>query len=316
MLSRVADSLFWLARYLERAEHIARILGVHLNLTPEQPHDANAQRWARVQRLLGLEPAQLQLDDATHVVPLLCFDLANRSSIVACILAARDNARQVREQISSEMWEQLNRLWHEVRPGHEDAYAPGAEPLDFLNAVKEGAHLFRGLTDSTMSHGEGWHFLRMGQALERSINTAVMVEAHFNDFPGREVTDQAEWIGLLRCATAFEAYCKVYTAEIDPTRVAEFLLLNPEFPHSLRFALSELQKAITVIGEASPSRRSARLQRLAGKLKAQLDFAQADELLAHGLSPFLDDVRKQCGMIHTAIYQAYIRYAVETALEA
>jgi uncharacterized alpha-E superfamily protein len=326
MLSRVADSLFWMSRYLERAENTARILNVHLNLMLEQSEEASRGRWPRVRRSLGLEaPAQLTLeDDATEFVHSLSYDLGNRSSIVSSIMGARDNARQVREQISSEMWEQLNRLFHEVRKSdHEEYYT--AEPMDFLNAVKEGAHLFQGLTDSTMSHGEGWQFIEMGRYLERAYNTAVLVNVHFAEFvstgrtvseAGPDAADYLEWIGLLRCATAFEAYCKVYTASIDPNRVAEFLLLNSQFPHSLKFSVDRMQQTMAAVAEISPSRRGAGVHRLAGRLKASLDFAQVEEVMAGGLAPFLEDIRRQCGGLHSAIYQAYIRYPIETALEA
>jgi len=325
MLSRVADSLFWMARYLERAEHTARVLNVQLNLMLEQPADASVGRWNRVRRVLGMDGAQLTLDEeAGAFVRALSFDIANRSSIVSCIMSARDNARQVREQISSEMWEQLNRLFHEVRRADHIA-EHDAEPMDFLNAVKDGAHLFEGLTDSTMSHGEGWQFIQIGRYLERAVNTAVLAGVHFEDFQaagtleagsGPDASDYLEWIGLLKCATAWEAYCKVYTASIDVNRVAEFLLLNAQFPHSLRFSVDCVRDATAAVAETAPSGRSARLTRLAGRLKASLDYSQVEEVMSEGLAPFLEEVRRQCGGLHSAIYQAYIRYSIESALEA
>jgi len=316
MLSRVADSLFWMARYLERAEHTARVLNVHLNLMLEQPAEASVGRWNRVRRVLGMDAAQLTLDDeAGALVRALSFDIANRSSIVSSIMSARDNARQVREQISSEMWEQLNRLFHEVRKA-DHAAEHDAEPLDFLNAVKEGTHLFEGLADSTMSHGEGWQFIQIGRYIERAVNTAVLVNVHYADFAdGADASDYLEWIGVLKCATAWEAYCKVYTATIDEHRVAEFLLLNPQFPHSLRFSVDCVRNAVASVAEMAPSGRSARLTRLAGRLKASLDFAQVEEVMHEGLAHFLEEARRQCIGLHTAIYQAYFRYPIESALE-
>ena len=152
MLSRVADNLFWMSRYLERAEHIARIVLVHHNLELEQPEQANAGRWERVFQSLSLgAPAECS---ANAVLAQICFGTENGGSITTAIEAARNNARQVREQISSEMWEQLNRLYHAVRHVENEDHNGGIEA--FLIAVKEGAHLFQGLTDSTMSHGEGW----------------------------------------------------------------------------------------------------------------------------------------------------------------
>lgn len=326
MLSRVADSLYWMSRYLERAEHTARVLDVHLNLMLEQPAESSQGRWTRVRATLGIEtPAQVPLEEETHaILDELAFHPGNKNSIVSFIMSARDNARQVREQISSEMWEQLNRLFHEVRRAEHGDPLEG-DPLEFLHAVKEGAHLFQGLTDSTMSHGEGWHFIQLGRALERTASTANLVTVHFAEFhdprdlrldAGPDMADYLEWIGLLKCATAFEAYCKVYTAAIDARRVAEFLVLNGDFPHSLRFAADRLQAATQAIAEVSPSRRGARVERLAGRMKASLGFAQIDEVLGGGLHAFLDDVRKQCAQVHSAVYQGFITYPIETALEA
>jgi uncharacterized alpha-E superfamily protein len=324
MLSRVADSLYWMSRYLERAEHTARVVGMHLNLELEQPLEASFGRWARVLETLGMDPAPARDLDSNSLLHLLCFEHASRGSIVSSIRAARDNARQVREQISSEMWEQLNRLYHEVhRADHDDLW--NGEPEEFLSSVKERAHLFQGVTDSTMSHGEGWHFIQLGRFLERAVNISSLVDVHFRHFSseaalnpeaGPDAADYLEWIGLLRSATAFEAYCKVYTASIDPERAAEFLILDPSFPHSIQFSAGMVQAALAEIARVSPSRRASRVQRLAGRLCAALSFSQIDEIMAGGIGATLADVNRQCGEIHSGVYEAFISYPFEAALEA
>src|SRR4051794_22387956 len=154
MLSRVADSLYWMCRYLERAEHTARLLDVHLNLMLDQSLDAADRRWQKVAALLGIKLKENTPRDANSLLYMIAFDVSSPSSIVSCIMGARENARQVREQISSEMWEQLNRLFHEVRRSGVDDLRE-AQPLEFASNVKNGMHLFEGITDSTMSHGEG-----------------------------------------------------------------------------------------------------------------------------------------------------------------
>src|SRR5215470_3514166 len=158
MLSRVADSLYWMSRYLERAEHSARLIDTHLSLMLDMSADSGDERWRRV---LACLPPQTQAAwpiDAQGVIEELTFSTQNRSSIVSCITAARENARQVREQISSEMWMQLNRLFHQVNRARSEG--PGVvQSLDFLNSVKDGSMLFQGITDGTMHHGEGWQFI-------------------------------------------------------------------------------------------------------------------------------------------------------------
>jgi uncharacterized alpha-E superfamily protein len=321
MLSRVADSLYWMCRYLERAEHTARVLDVHLNLLLDQSLDSAGERWQRVAAYLGIKMTDLTPKDAHSLLYMIAFDPASTCSIVSCIMHARENARQVREQISSEMWEQLNRLYHEVRRSGIDDIRE-AQPLEFAVAVRNGMHLFEGITDSTMSHGEGWHFIQLGRFLERATSTATLLDVHFQKFyvHGAKAVDfeaeHLEWLGLLKSCTAFEAYCKVYTAELRPHRIAEFVLLNEEFPHSVRFAIDRIQSALDALEQRSSDKKTARLHRLAGRLGAALSYSQVEEVLAGGIHAYLENIQRQCGQIHSAMYEAYINYPIQMALEA
>ncbi len=313
MLSRVADSLYWMSRYLERAEHSARVVDVHLNLMLDESSGSTDRRWARVISSLNLSPGEKVKGDMYTFAQAHGFD-----QISSCIVQARENARQVREQISSEMWEQLNRLFLEVRRmGIADVW--DEQPLDFLRSVKESSHLFQGITDSTMNHGEGWQFIQAGRFLERAFATAKLLDVHFRDYldadGAMDSSMHLEWIGLLRSCTAFEAYCKVYTADLRPERVAEFLLLNSEFPHSIRFAVDQLQQSLECIHDSTSSKKSGRVAKLAGRLRAELSFTPLEEIMA-GLHEFFETVRDQCSQIHTATNQVYVSYQVEAALEA
>src|SRR5262249_3816630 len=322
MLSRVADSLYWMSRYLERAEHTARLLGVQLNLMLEQHPEASGTRWRRLLGSLNIKKKSVDDSDATQVPRFLSFDAGDNASIVACITAARENARQVREQISSEMCEQLNELYlHVLRARDDQQWQIGrpVEPYDFLSAVKQGSHLFQGITDSTMNHGEGWRFIQLGRFLERMGATAVLVHAHFEAFPGnpqREIDaeEYLEWVGLLKSCTAYEAYCKVYSADLRPDRIAEFLLLSADFPRSVRFAAETIQSCLGSIAELTGTNKAGRANRLAGRLRAALSFDQIDEIIGDDLHRYLDDVRRQGSLIHNAIYQIYVSYPIESAI--
>jgi len=282
--------------------------------------DAPDRRWRRVLSCLPIQSKGEPPTETQDIIRELTFSTRNRSSIVSCISTARENARQVREQVSSEMWTQLNRLFHEVkRAGSEDLGE--VQPLEFLNAVKDGSMLFQGITDSTMNHGEGWQFIRLGRCMERAVATAALLDAHFREFlrpPDAlgEAADPLEWVGLLKCCTAFEAYCKVYTAKLSPSRIAEFLLLNAEFPHSVRFCVDRVLSALTAIEESTYRRKGESVRRLAGRLRANLEFSQIDEILTSGLHPYLVSIQKECANIHSAIHEVYIAYAIEAALEA
>jgi uncharacterized alpha-E superfamily protein len=321
MLSRVADSLYWMSRYLERAEHSARLIDVQLNLMLDQSTMSDDQRWRRVLACLG--PAAVTEENPTEaqrISHMLSLDTTSRSSIVSCITEARENARQVREQISSEMWEQINRLFHDVkRPAFQSMWE--SQPIEFLHSIREKAHSFQGVTDSTMSHGEGWQFIQLGRFIERAMATATLLDVQYAELEQLSATnsdpgEHLEWIGLLKSCTAFEAYCKVYTAEIRSMRIAEFLLLNAEFPHSVRFSIDMVASALSAIGTSSPARKADRAQKLTGRMRASLNFSQIDEVIGGGLHGYLENIQKQCNQIHSAINQIYVNYPIQSALEA
>jgi uncharacterized alpha-E superfamily protein len=256
----------------------------------------------------------MKLDD---LIDAMCFDMSTSASVAGCISAARENARQVRDEISSEQWQKLNRLYHSMTAmRRQHRYATVS---DLFQTLLDGVHLFEGVTDTTMSHGEGWQFIRAGRYMERSSAIATLLELYYRhpfSAPGGMIdsTQYLEWVGLLRCCTAFEAFCTVYTADLTPERVLEFLLLNPLFPHSLRYSVNSLVEALAGIqshGRRSPSEH---LTRLAGRLQASLGFAQIDEILERDTAGYLREVLGQCRIIQELIYRLYISYSVDTAL--
>ncbi len=310
MLSRVAENLYWMSRYLERAEHTARVMGVQWNLMLEYEPGSAERRWTRVTSSLGRrEPLQGEAFDFAQGFAL--------DQIMGAINAARENARQVREQISSEMWEELNRLFHESkRMGTIELF--NAQGFDLVYAVIRSSNLFQGITDSTMSHGEGWQFIQTGRFMERIQSAAKLIDLHFAEFfdASEPVSgpEHTEWLGLLRSCTAFEAYCKVYTADLRPQRAAEFLLLNPDFPHSVRFAAQGLRHALESIYQSAGARKADRVGKLAGRLTAALSYTPLEEIMAN-LHEFTSNIRRLCGQIHSGIYQVYISYPLDAALE-
>ncbi len=315
MLSRVADNLYWMSRYLERAEHTARLLDVNLNQMLDQTPEAASQRWERL--LLSLRSAPMDTHDPYAITESLTFSLANPLSIVSCVGQARENARQVREQISTEMWEQINRLFLQVRRTRMDEIWH-AEPHEFFKAVKEGAHLFQGITDGTISHGEGWHFIQIGRYIERASATAALLDTHFTSQGANDVSNSApdylSWVGLLKSCTAFEAYCRVYTADIQPARIAEFLVLDTEFPRSICCATEILQESLQAIARTTRQRHAGRTERLAGRLRAALDYTQVEEIMEGDMHSYLESIQRQCSQIHDAIHQTYITYSADVAL--
>lgn len=315
MLSRVADSLYWMSRYLERAEHTARLLDLTLNQALDQSPDIARQRWQLA--LASLRSPVPETLEAYPVTQFLTFDAQNKDSLVSCIAAARENARQIREQISSEMWEQLNQLYLDVR--RSDINSIYAQPHGFYGPIKEGSHLFQGITDSTLMRNEGWHFIQLGRYIERASATATLLDVHLRlllNLPEQTAIgqDYISWVALLKSCTSFEAYCQTYTADLRPERIAEFLLLNPELPRSVRFAVDGVQSSLEALSKLSGARKTGRSQRLAGKLRATLDYAQVDEIIADDIHTFLQNIQRQCSQIHTAVHQQYIAYSIDAAI--
>ena len=315
MLSSVADNLYWMSRYLERAEHTARLLDVNVHGALEGTPEGARRRWDRLAASLRL-PAGDERLSARSITQRLALDPANPQSIVSCVAAARENAREAWEQISSEMWELINRLHLYVsKTNVNDIYR--GEPHAFFAAIKQGSHLFQGTADGTMSHGEGWHFIGVGRGIERATVTTNLLSAHFG--PDVENVDgeslaYLEWVGLLKSCTAFEAYVKYYSADIQPENIADFLLLNAEFPRSVRFVCTGIRSGLGAIGRTTQARGAGRPERLAGRLLASLEYGQIDEVMAGDFPGYLAYIREECEHIHTAIYQTFIRYPVAAAL--
>ncbi len=327
MLSRVADSLYWMSRYLERAEHTTRLLDVNLNLMLDESPISAERRWLRVLQALNNPKDIHWKGDPYELVRSLTFDLDSPSSILSLLIAARENSRHVREQISTEQWHRLNSLYLQVtRPELQRNHEPGTMavepdfPTEFLQSVMEAVHQFQGVSDSTMSHGEGWQFIQVGRYIERASATASLLVAYHDDLWGERTLEKHEsneyldWMGLLRSATAFEAYCKVYTADLTPDRILEFLLLDEEFPHSLRFSIDSMQQALKAIDRNSGGVRTEPLQRIAGKVRASLAYNSVDEIFEQGVVPYLQRLQVQLSEIHETMYNLYIDFTIQSAL--
>jgi uncharacterized alpha-E superfamily protein len=304
MLCRVAENLFWLDRYVERALATVRLIDVtaHLELdageTPEDERELDF--WSP---LLGEDSA---VADARHH---LAFSRDNPGSLVSCIHAARASARGIRDSISSEMWEALNREYLEVA----DAQLPSIVAQDahgFFKRVQENLLLAQGLADATLARDEGWHFISLGKYLERadSVTRLLSLEAHLLlsglRSPGGD--DLVRWLAVLRSCGCAEAYARYYSLRVEPPRVLEFLLLNPVFPQSVRFSLYEARQALSFIaGPATEGSPTA--VRVLGLLTAQLENAAIDEIIEAGLNEYLTDVQARIASISSHLGQAFFR---------
>ena len=322
MLSRVADSLYWMSRYLERAEHTVRLIDVNMSLMLDEA-SATAdlgleRRWNRVLEALG-RPAEIEWNgDFYELTRELTFSLRSPSAVVNCIGCARENARQVRDELSSEQWQQLNRLYHNSTAAQREVHSYNIL-TGFLPTVVNDLHQFQGVTDSTMSHGEGWQFIQLGRYIERAAATTRLLDVyHREDAELAHNTaagyDFLEGAGMLRCCSAFEAYCNVYTADFTPERITEFLLLNPDFPHSVRYSVDCLRSALMAIGAKSGLHMADELVRVSGRLQASLSFVCIKDVLSQDVGAYLSSILQQCRQVHERVFRLYIQYSIQTAL--
>jgi uncharacterized alpha-E superfamily protein len=318
MLSRVADSLYWMSRYLERAENTVRQLDVTMSLMLDTGGASAEARWQRLMASLGKQTGMEWSGNLESMARTLVFDGLNPASVTFCVNGARENARQVREEISSEQWQRLNRLFHQMHSPHAQAQF-NSNVNDALASVVDGIHLFQGVGDSTMIHGQGWQFIRLGRYLERAYATATLLEVYQPELFHTQDRENSgyqylELVGLLRCCTAFEAYCQVYTADLSPARILEFLLLNRDFPHAIRYSVDTIRNAIESIQRTGGRRSPEELTAGIGRLHAMLGYTTIAEIQAGDPAAFLHTIREQCLHIHELIYGYYVQYSIQSAL--
>ena len=291
MLSRTADHLFWMSRYIERAESLARLLDVtwQMSLVPQSLAAAN-QNWNAIIALNSLDEefaARYSAVNAENVLRFMVSDTSNQASILSCLRLTREKAHAVRGTINSEMWETMNATWLEARERSFEQIA-NAGVGEFFDWVKMRSSLSRGTTLATLLQDEAYHFIRLGTLLERADNTARILDVKYHVLRphGDEgATDFYQWGALLRSVSAFEVYRKAYRDVITPERVAELLILRSDMPRSLHFCLNGVVKNLELIA----NRQSGETLRQAGLLHAQLHYARIEDILERGLHEFLTD---------------------------
>lgn len=305
MLSRVADHLYWLGRYLERAEHTARILNVQTHLALEDTAESRKRKLADLLRVL--DQPELEASSFQEASLKLSLDADNHSSVRSCVRNARENARQIRDRISSEMWEQINRVHLQVE-SRADGQLFEARPQQFFHDVITGMHLTNGLTDSTVSRDQAWLFIQTGRWLERAGLLVTLLDTYMQDFDEKGYVD---WLGLLKCCTAFEAFRKKLGVELEPLNIADFLMLSQRFPHSLLFSISMLRRSLVLLADETENKKGKKLERVVGKLHHELEYARPEEILGDRRAENFKRFKAELSKIHSLVYRLYISWEVE-----
>jgi uncharacterized alpha-E superfamily protein len=315
MLSRVANSIYWLNRYIERAENIARFIDVNLNLLLDSVV-VDDRQWEPLVITTGdLEIFRSRYGVATaeNVLRFLTYDDKYPNSILSCLQSARENARSVREIISSEMWEQVNSFYFMVK----EAAASQIEPdlPGFFAAVKMASHQFAGVMDGTMSRSEGWHFGKIGRSLERADKTARILDVkYFIILPSGvgSALDELQWIALLKSVSAYEMYRKTYR-RINPSDIARFLIFDRQFPRSIQYSLRNAETCLRVISGNQLDTWCNPAEYQLGKLRSELDFLSIEEIIDRGLHEFLDETQSRLNIVSQEIGDIFMTIGSEGA---
>lgn len=312
MLSRVAESLYWMCRYVERAENVARFVDVNLRLMLDQPQETTGAQWEALIATTGdRELFEENFGDYTesNVIQFLTLDPDNPNSILRSLYQARENARSVREVISSEMWEQLNTFYLDVRAAAYGQVDVLRTPYEFFAGVRMSGHLFQGVMEATMSHGEAWHFGRLGCLIERADKTSRILDVkYFLLLPSPAAVgspiDDIQWAALLRSASGFEMYRKRH-GKMDPARIVEFLILDREFPRAIRSCLAGAQTSMHAITGSPRGTFRNPAERSLGRLCSHLDYAHVDEMIAEGLHEYLDRFQETLNRVGEGIHDTF-----------
>jgi uncharacterized alpha-E superfamily protein len=316
LLSRVADSIYWMARYIERAENVARFVGVNLHLMLDLPSYEEKQWQPIVDTSGDAHVFRERYSKATQetVVEFLASDSKNPNSISSCIRGARENARSVREIISSEMWEQVNELYLLVRESH--GLTPDALP-SYFHAVRMACHQFQGVTDSTMTHNEAWHFIGLGRTLERADKTTRLLDVkYFILLPSVSDVgtpyDEIQWAAVLKSVSGFEMYRKKH-GRIAPPQLVEFLLFDNEFPRAVRYSISRADRSLHAITGTPVGAFSCASEQRLGMLRSDLDYGRVEATLSAGLHEFLDGLQVNMNKIDECIVRDFFAQSSATA---
>ena len=313
MLSRVAESLYWMSRYIERAEDMTRVMVVNFHTLLDAQQLDSEVSWRPLITMTGdgaLFESHYDAYSAANVIDFILWNPNNPNAVVWCMTQARENARSVREQLSREMWEYLNRLYISVR--EVNRAATSREPLGFFSQVRDGSHAFQGITNETMTHGEGYQFIQLGKHLERADKTARILDIKYEAVraaPDADSDASLQLIAMLKSCSAFEPFRKTYASHIEPGRIVQFLLLDREFPRAVAYCLNRALAAVDWIsGTDDPARHGTGRtapQRTLGRLCSELEYLDLLEVLGAPLHSYLDQLVFRINRAADAVTHTY-----------
>jgi uncharacterized alpha-E superfamily protein len=315
MLSRVADSVYWMARYIERAENVARCVDVSLQASLDGPGGVDRQ-WMPLVAAAGDDGLFLEKygdalkgDEAREaILRFLAFDADYPNSIVSCVTRARENARQVRGCLALEAWESLNRFYHLLISG-ESRRRAAENPHDFFSEIRLASHLFEGITEATMSRGEEWNFMKLGRYLERANQTSRILDVKYfillpNPGDVGSVVDDLLWAALLHSVSGYEMFRRRH-GRIVPEKVVDFLVVDREFPRAILFCLLRAEESLLALSGTPMGSYRNKAEKLLSRLRSSLAYTNVEEIIAKGLHEYLDDLQTGLNSVGEGIFESF-----------
>ena len=313
MLSRVADSIYWMARYMERAENLARLLNANQSLMLDSGGQEEDTFWQPILMATGDEEGYHKLYsgyDAANIAAYLTIQPENANSIVNCIRSARENARMIRDQITDEMWRSVNDIYHFVTTDKgQQLYEQSL--ADWCDQITQGSNLFQGASRATMMRDVSWQFLQIGTYLERADKTSRLVDTCSDVplvIPPHPDAQPLRWLSLLHSLSAYHGY-REHDNQLDPRSVLEFLFLSDDFARSVRFCLREVNRSLCTLVTPPGALREHDPVRAAGRLRASLDYGTIHEILDFGLHAYIDDLQTRLNSLGNDIFETFVLYA-------
>jgi len=310
--------MYWMNRYIERAENYARFMDVNFNLSLESPPDAEEQ-WKPLVVITGDWPiyeARFKTIDKDNVIYFLGFDPQNPNSIYSCITQARENARAVRQEITKEVWEQINAIYFFVKDGQEKKLWKDNDPRAFFKKIKEDCQMLYGIFDATITRSDGWHFGKIGQLIERADKTSRVIDVKYHILltTHQQVggpLDLMQWAALLKSVSAYDMYRKKY-GKLTALNISEFLILDKQFPRSILCCLIHAEKSLQQI-TGSTAGFSCDAEKRLGKLKSELEFIEIGDIFDKGLHEYLDEFQRRLNDVSVSLYDSF--FAVQAQIQ-
>ena len=318
MLGRIANTIYWMNRYLERAENYARFMDVNYNLSLELPPNETEQ-WKPLVVTTGdwkLYESFYSKVEKNKIIFFLGFDENNPNSIYNCIINARENARAIRPEITKEIWEQINHLYFLVKDGLEKKRYNSKNLRSFFTEIRNGGQLLYGMFDTTLSRTDGWHFAKLGQVIERADKTSRVLDVKYHillsspEQVGSSL-DLIQWAALLKSVSAYDMYRKKY-GKLNAPSIAEFLILDKEFPRSMLACLIRAEQSLQALSGIDVGFTNS-AQKQIGLLKSQLEYADINDIIEKGMHEYLDDFQQKLNKASTAIYDSF--FSIENIIK-